>query len=259
MIDSILLEIEDGLARVTLNRPDRLNALDGEMAERWRDVTRRVAADPAVGAVLLDATGPAFCAGGDVVAMATAGIDGAALTDLARVINDGILAFAESDKPVAAAVQGTVAGGGVGIMLAADYIVASPVARFVSRYANMGLTPDLGATTLVPAAVGQHRALQLFLQDRVLSAEEACEWGLVAEVADDPGARAREVAESWLSGATGAFGQAKRLVRQGAHRAFTTNLDDEAATIGRALDTEDARARVTAFATASARSTGKSA
>lgn len=254
MSDSILLEIENGLARVTFNRPARLNAMDFEMGARWRDVARAVTSDPAVGAVLLDAAGPAFCAGGDVIAMATSGADGSAVTAAAQVIHEGIRALVESDRPVVAAVQGAVAGGGLGLMLSADYVVASADAKFVSRYANIGLTPDLGVSTLLPAAIGQRRALQLLLQDRTLTAVEAIAWGLVAEVADDPGARAREIADFWLGGATAAFGQAKRLVRTGAHRPFADNLADEAVTIGRAFDTEDSRTRVAAFAAASARS-----
>jgi 2-(1,2-epoxy-1,2-dihydrophenyl)acetyl-CoA isomerase len=210
--------------------------------------------DDSVGAVIIDAVGPAFCAGGDVIAMATSGADGSAVTDTAHVIHEGIRAFVESDKPVVAAVQGAVAGGGLGLMLTADYIVAAEGAKFVSRYANIGLTPDLGVSTLLPAAVGQRRALQLLLQDRALTAAEALEWGLIAEVAADPGARADEIAGFWLAGATAAFGQAKRMVRSGAGHAFADNLDDEARTIGAAFDTPDARARVAAFAAASARS-----
>ena len=132
--------------------------------------------------MILDAAGPAFCAGGDVVAMATSGAGGEAVTATAHVIHDGIRTFALSDKPIVAAVQGAVAGGGLGLMLSADYIVASETAKFVSKYANIGLTPDLGVSTLLPAAIGQRRALQLLLQDRTLSAAEALDWGLVAEV-----------------------------------------------------------------------------
>ncbi|MBZ4488259.1 enoyl-CoA hydratase/isomerase family protein [Microbacterium sp. cx-55] len=254
MSDSILLHVEAGLARVTFNRPDRLNAMDFAMGERWRDVARQVTSDPAVGAIVIDAVGPAFCAGGDVMMMATSGADGSAVTDAAHVIHAGIRAFVESDTPVVAAVQGAVAGGGLGLMLTADYIVAAEGAKFVSRYANIGLTPDLGVSTLLPAAIGQRRALQLLLQDRTLSSAEALDWGLIAEIATDPGARADEIARFWLDNATGAFGQAKRLVRTGAHRAFAENLDDEAQTIGAAFDTPDAHARVAAFAAASGRS-----
>jgi 2-(1,2-epoxy-1,2-dihydrophenyl)acetyl-CoA isomerase len=176
------------------------------------------------------------------------------------VIHEGIRTFTEAPVPIVAAVQGAVAGGGLGLMLTADYVVASAQARFVSRYANIGLTPDLGVTTLLPAAIGQRRALELLLQDRTLSAAEARDWGLVAEVVPDAAARAEEVARFWLGCATAAFGQAVRLVRIGAQRTFAENLDDEAATIGAAFDTADARQRVAAFAAASrSRSSGGSA
>lgn len=258
MSDSILLTVRDGLARVTLNRPASLNAVDFEMGQRWREVAREATA-PGVRAVILDAAGPAFCAGGDVVAMATTGAAGADVTAMAHVISEGIRTFVEAPVPVVAAVQGAVAGGGLGMMLAADYIVAAEGARFVSKYANIGLTPDLGVSTLLPAAIGQRRALQLLLQDCSLTAAEALEWGLVAEVV--PGeavaARAEEVARFWLSGAAEAFGQAARLVRTGAARTFAENLADEAATIGAAFDTPQAQARIAAFAAASSKSRTK--
>jgi 2-(1,2-epoxy-1,2-dihydrophenyl)acetyl-CoA isomerase len=255
MSDSIHVSVADGLARVTLNRPASLNAMDFDMAERWRDAARTATA-PGVRAVILDAAGPAFCAGGDVVAMATTGATGADLTATAHVISEGIRTLVEAPVPVVAAVQGPVAGGGLGLMLSADYIVAADRARFVSKYADIGLTPDLGVTTLLPVAIGQRRALQLLLQDRSLSAAEALEWGLVAEVvpADELAARAEEVARHWLRGAAAAYGQAVRLVRTGAGRPFAENLRDEAETIGAAFDTPDTRARVAAFAAASSKS-----
>ncbi|MEV7694470.1 enoyl-CoA hydratase/isomerase family protein [Microbacterium sp. NPDC089189] len=251
--DAILVRIDGPIARLTLNRPERLNAMDFAMGERWREATRQVVDDPSVGAVILDAAGSAFCAGGDVIAMSTSGADGAAVTSAAHVIHEGIRTLVGSGKPIVAAVQGAVAGGGLGLLLCADYVVAAPRASFVSRYANIGLTPDLGVSTLLPAAIGQRRALQLLLQDRALTADEALDWGLVAEVVDDPAARVAEIAQFWADGATAAFGQAKRLIRSGPLRPFTENLDDEARTIGAAFDTAESRARVAAFAAASAR------
>lgn len=250
MTDSILLTVDDGLARVTFNRPAFLNAMDFEMGARWRDIAHEVTADASVGAVILDAAGPAFCAGGDVLAMASSGATGADVAGAAAVIHDGIRAFVESDKPIAAAVQGAVAGGGLGLMLTADYIVAADSARFVSRYAGIGLTPDLGVSTLLPAAIGQRRALQLLLQDTTIDAVTALDWGLVTEVAEASAVagRVEEIARSWLAGATAAFGQAKRLVRTGAHRSFAESLDDEARSIGARFDTDDARARIAGFA-----------
>ncbi|MGL4254822.1 MAG: enoyl-CoA hydratase/isomerase family protein [Microbacterium sp.] len=256
MSDSILLHVEGGLARVTFNRPASLNAMDFEMGALWRDIAHRVTNDPAVGAVILDAAGPAFCAGGDVVAMATSGAAGSDVTATAHIIHEGIRTFALSDKPIVAAVQGAVAGGGLGLMLAADYIVAADSAKFVSKYANIGLTPDLGVSTLLPAAIGQRRALQLLLQDTTIDAATALDWGLVAEVLprDEVAARAEAIARFWLAGATAAFGQAKRLVRVGADRPFSDNLDDEARSIGARFETEESRVRVAAFAAASAKS-----
>ncbi len=255
MSESILLEVSDGLARITLNRPERLNAIDEDAAYRWRDIAREVAAREDVRAVLLDAAGPAFCAGGDVAAMATKGGDGTVVAHLADVIHEGHRVFDEVPKPIVAAVQGAVAGGGLGFMLVADYVVAGEAAFFVSKYADIGLTPDCGVSTLLPQAVGVRRALQLLLTDRSLTAVEGLEWGLVAEVVPDDrlAERARSIAQHWLSGASAAYGQAKRLVRGSVGRSYREGLDDEARTIGAAFETQDARARVAAFAARSAR------
>lgn len=255
MSDTVLLQRDGALARITLNRPASLNAVDAEMAARWREVAVEVASDETVGAVILDAAGRAFCAGGDVVSMAGSGLGGSEVTTMAGAISEGISALTDSAVPVVAVVQGAVAGGGLGIMLAADCIVAAPTAVFVSKYADIGLTPDLGVSTLLPAAIGQTRALRLLLQDVTLDAETAREWGLVTEVDADPAARADAIARSWLDGATAAFGQAKRLVRAGARRPAAESFDDEARTIGARFDTPEARARIEAFAAASARRT----
>lgn len=253
MTDSIVYTRDGALAHVTFNRPASLNAMNFEMGTRWRDLAHEITADDTVGAVLIDAAGPAFCAGGDVVEMATSGAAGADVTSAAHRIHDGIRTFVESDKPIVAVVQGAVAGGGLGLMLTADYIVAAPRAKFVSKYANIGLTPDLGVSTLLPAAIGQTRALRLLLQDETIDAATALDWGLIAEVADDPAARGAEIAAFWIAHATGAFGQAKRLIRTGAHRTFADNLDDEARSIGARFDTTESKARVAAFAAASAK------
>jgi len=257
MSDTILLTRDGPLARMTLNRPAFLNAMDFEMGQRWRELAHELTADPTVGAIILDAAGRAFCAGGDVVAMAGSGKGGEAITEMAHVIHDGIRTFVESDKPIVAAVEGSVAGGGLGLMLTADYVIASPTAKFVSKYANIGLTPDLSVSTLLPAAVGQTRALKLLLQDLTIDGDTALDWGLVSEISAGPAARALEVARFWLAGATGAYGQAKRLIRAGAERSFAENLDDEARSIGAAFDTEESQVRVAAFAAASRKSASK--
>ncbi|WP_350348622.1 enoyl-CoA hydratase/isomerase family protein [Agromyces sp. G08B096] len=251
--DAILLHVSDGLARITLNRPHRMNAVDPAAIERWRDIAREVAARDDIRAVVLDAAGRAFCAGGDVRAMdELAGQTDAAgrtITALADVIHEGHLLLRDSAKPIVAAVQGPVAGGGLGFMLVADLVVASDRATFSSRYSDIGLTPDCGVSWLLPEAVGTRRALELVLTPRTLTAAEALDWGLVTEVvpADSLAGRVDELARTWLDGATAAFGEAKRLVHAARERPFAVSLDDEAVTIGRSFETPEAQARIAAF------------
>lgn len=257
MSDPILFTVDDGLARLTLNRPASLNAFDADLAMAWRDVTAEAIGRDDVRAILLDAAGRAFCAGGDVVAMATTMGSGADITSLAHVINEGILSLTQSAIPVVAAAHGTTAGGGLGILMCSDYAVVGASSKIGSLYANIGLTPDLSVSAQLARAVGERRALQLVLQDRLLSAEEAVEWGLVAEAvaaadadaeADAVRARAEQIARFWLAGAAGAYGQAKRLVRSQPSRSFAEQLAEEARSIGAAFETADAKARVAGFA-----------
>ncbi|ALJ21676.1 enoyl-CoA hydratase/isomerase family protein [Microbacterium sp. No. 7] len=257
MTDAILFSVDDGLARVTLNRPGRLNAFNAELAEAWAAATAEAVSRDDVGAILVDAAGPAFCAGGDVQEMAATMTGGADIERLAQVINSGIRSLVESSVPVVAAAHGTTAGGGLGILLSSDYAIVGADSRIGSLYANIGLVPDMSVSAQLARAVGQRRALQLVLRDRLLTADEAVEWGLVAEAVggEDAAAtaaavraRAEEIARFWLAGAFGAYGQAKRLVRSQPARSFTEQLTEEARAIGAAFDTDDARQRIAAFA-----------
>lgn len=266
MSDAILFAVEEGMARLTLNRPARLNAFNADLAHAWKDATAEATSRSDVKAILIDAVGPAFCAGGDVIDMATTmGASGAEITALAEVINTGIRSLTESAVPVVAAAHGTTAGGGLGILLCSDYAVVGSRSKLGSLYANIGLTPDLSVSAQLARAVGQRRALQLVLQDRLLSSAEAVEWGLVAEAvegadavseADLVRARGEEIARFWLAGAADAYGQAKRLVRSQPERTFVEQLSEEARSIGAALETPNAQARVAAFAAASAKKAG---
>ncbi|WP_226531980.1 enoyl-CoA hydratase/isomerase family protein [Microbacterium paraoxydans] len=266
MSDAILFAVEEGMARLTLNRPARLNAFNADLAHAWKDATAEATSRADVKAILIDASGPAFCAGGDVIDMATSmGASGAEITALAEVINSGIRSLTESTVPVVAAAHGTTAGGGLGILLSSDYAVVGSRSKLGSLYANIGLTPDLSVSAQLARAIGQRRALQLVLQDRLLSASEALDWGLVAEVVEGEDsaaeaalvrARGEEIARFWLAGAADAYGQAKRLVRSQPERSFAEQLSEEARSIGAALETPDAQARVSAFAAASAKKGG---
>lgn len=277
MTDAVLLEVADGVAHLTLNRPDRLNAIDAEAARQWHARASEIAERDDVRAVLFDAAGRAFCAGGDVLAMSTFGgaADGAdgerageangeqtgevdvtqaLVSELADEIHAGHRLLRESAKPIVAAVQGAVAGGGVGFMLVADVILASEHAKFASKYSDIGLTPDCGVSSLLPEAVGMRRALEFTLTPRTLTAFEARDWGLITDVvpADQLADRAHALAADWAAGPSNAFGHAKRLVRSGLSRSFAESLDDEARTIGAAFVGPEGRTGVAAFAAASA-------
>lgn len=265
MTAPILIEVEEGLARLTLNRPASLNAFDADVAMAWRDATAEVVARDDVQAILLQANGRSFCAGGDVVAMATTMGDGADVTHLAQVINEGILSLTTSAIPVVAAAHGTTAGGGLGILMCSDYAVVGAGSKIGSLYANVALTPDLSVSAQLARAIGERRALQLVLQDRLLTAAEAVEWGLVAEAvgadaadaaaqADAVRERAEQIARFWIAGAAGAYGQAKRLVRSQPSRSFAEQLAEEARSIGEAFNTPQAQARIAGFAAGSSKS-----
>lgn len=251
-----MFTVQEGMARLTLNRPTRLNAFDAGLAHAWRDATAEAVSRVDVKAILIDATGPAFCAGGDVREMAAKRGAGEEIAALAGVINEGIRSLTESAIPVVAAAHGTTAGGGLGVLLCSDYAVVGSRSRLGSLYANLGLTPDLSVTAQLAEAIGQRRALQLVLQDRLLTSAEAVEWGLVAEVvegadaADEAAlvrARGEEIARFWLAGAVDAYGAAKRLMRSRPERTFVEQLDEEARSIGTAMATPEAEARVAAF------------
>ncbi|WP_062073417.1 enoyl-CoA hydratase/isomerase family protein [Demequina sediminicola] len=243
----ILVDTADSIAHITFARPERLNAFDFTTGEEYREACKRVAASPDVSAIIISAQGPAFCAGGDVLAMAAAGVAGEQVTAAAHVIHEGILALVHAPVPVVAAVQGAVAGGGIGLMLAADYIVAAPNLRVAGKYADIGLTPDLGVSTLLTRSVGERRALQILVGGAEVDADTAMQWGLITEVKDEPLARAAQIASMWSQAASDALGQAKRLIRTSAERTFSENLADEAHTIGQAYASSEAQTRIAAF------------
>ena len=148
--------------------------------------------------------------------MVVAADKAAYLRELAKTLEAGLRAMSELPIPVIAAVQGAVAGAGLAVVLNADVVVASRSTKFLTAYAGIGLTPDCGVSYLLPRAVGQQRALELALTGRVLSADEALEWGLIAQVvdADDLRAAADDLVARVASGAVAALGDAKRGTRR---------------------------------------------
>lgn len=215
-----------------------------------RDVTAALRAlDPDIGAVLLVGEGPNFCTGGDVKAFGTADDVGTTVRTLAGVLHDMVRALAEAPVPVVAAVHGWAAGAGMSVVLAADLAVAGTSTRLRPAYPAIGLTPDGGLTWTLPRAVGAARARHILLTDRVLSAGEALDLGLVAMVVPDDAVatEAQRLAEQLADGPAGALGRIKGLLRESPGRDLDTQLDAERAAIVDAATGAEGREGVAAF------------
>lgn len=239
--------VTDGVAHIELHRPEAANALDLTLATELRTAAEQAAADDEVRAVVLSGSGKRFCAGGDIGSFADSQDTAADLYALAVAGDAAVAAIESLAKPVAVAVHGAVAGAGLGIMLAGDIVVAAEETKFVVAYPKIGLNPDCGTSTLLPLAMGRQRALAFALRDQPLSAEEAREQGLVTEVSDDPLARARELAAGWAAGPAGAYGQTRRLLREGSLRSREDSGVDEAETIRARAELPGTQALFAAF------------
>lgn len=214
---SVQVETRGAVALVTLNRPDSANTLNLQMAMDLLAAAMACARNAAVRAVVLTGAGRHFCFGGDLRAMATRDTSGDGyIRELTTYLHAAISHFVRMDAPVVAAVNGTAAGAGVGLVAMADLALCARSSKFNLAYTNAGLTPDAGTTFLLPRTVGVKRAMELLLLNRTLPASEALAWGLVNEVVADEQllTRALEVAEQLAQGASGAYGATKRLVAQ---------------------------------------------
>ena len=180
---------EDRLLHLTLNRPAKRNALDASLCRELAEAFEGAAQDPAVGAILLTANGPAFCAGMDLAEIAGR-LNSVEINELHEEI---FTAGMRLNKPIVAAVHGPALGGGTGLVANCHVVVASPTATFGLTEIRLGLWPCL-IFRAVSAAVGERRAVELALTGRVFAAAEARELGLVHEVHADAGERAREIA-----------------------------------------------------------------
>ncbi len=241
-------EIVEGVGRLVLARPDQSNSFDLPTARDMALAVEAVSADEVL-AITLTAQGKRFCAGGDVTSFLASDDAPAYLLELANVLEGALRDLADLSKPVVAGVRGAVAGAGLAVMLSADVIVASRATKFVMAYPGIGLTPDCGVSYLVPRAIGQHRALDFALTGRVLSADEALDWGLVTYVVDDDQVEAKvdEIARTWAGSAPAALGQARRLIRSSWDTSGPEQGADESATIAAAVAGAEAQRLVAAF------------
>ncbi len=188
----VLFSVENHVAVITVNDPDRRNAFTDEMSARLRAAVEQAEADPDVHAMVVTGAGKAFCAGADLSALGAAGA-GPAETGLQRIY-DGFMAVGNCRLPTIAAVNGAAVGAGLNLALAADVRIAGPAALFDARFQQLGLHPGGGATWMLQRAVGPQVARAALLFGMRFDAEAAVRHGLALSVADDPVAAALELA-----------------------------------------------------------------
>ena len=229
--ESILFAQSAGIARITLNRPDRLNSFTSAMHAELRDALQRVKADPDARVLLLTGAGRAFCAGQDLADRAVA--PGSAPVDLGESIerNYGplVLALRELPLPVVCAVNGVAAGAGANIALACDLVVATRTASFIQAFCKIGLIPDSGGTYFLPRLIGHARAMGLAMLGDKLSAEDAAAWGLIWKCVDDAefASTVDALLEHLAKAPTRGLAATKRALQASASATLAEQLDRE--------------------------------
>ena len=247
---TITLDINDGLAHLTLNRPEAANALNRAMGVDLRDAAIELYHRGDVRAVLLSSTGKVFCGGGDLASFAQQGDDLPAYIDQVTIdFHAAVSRLAKMDAPLVAAVAGSVGGAGMSLVSACDLVVAGESCKFTMGYTRAGMVPDGTSSFFLARAVGLRRAMDLVLTNRVLTCAEAEDWGLVnrvvpdAEVLDQAMALARQLA----AGPTRTFGLAKRVIYEGASSPLEQAYERESLAISAAAGTADGREGIAAF------------
>ena len=249
----VLLEIDAGIATITLNRPKRLNALSEELTPALQEAIDTVATDPAVRCVIITATGRAFCAGADLADVQPF-YERGETPDLGRFLreryNPLILPIVKMEKPVIAAVNGVAAGAGASLALACDVVVLSETASFFQAFVKVGLIPDSGAHFLLPHLIGYRKALELAMTGDTIDANEAVRIGLANTVV--PGEELLErTRKDWAipfsTGPTRAYALMKQAMRFGATQPLEAVLDLEADLQSQISLTDDHREGISAF------------
>ena len=250
MTATVLVERQGAAAILTLNRPEKFNALNEEMMHDLDAATRDVAEDSAVRAVMLRGAGKAFMAGGDV-AMFHARLQSLAeqFGSVGQLFHASVKRLRTMPKPVLACVQGVAAGGGLSVMLACDIAIAARSSSYSLAYSNIGTSPDGGSSVVLPRIVGMRKAFELaFLPDRIDSAT-ALSLGLVNWVVEDSELQSKslEILERLAHGPTFAFAQTKEIFNSTWRNDMNAQLDAELDAFARCTKTRDFAEGTTAF------------
>jgi 2-(1,2-epoxy-1,2-dihydrophenyl)acetyl-CoA isomerase len=256
LYETLLYEVDQAVATITLNRPAVLNAISQQMIEELQATFDTIKEDASVRAVVVTGAGRGFCSGADLKGRqrvkpseAPADASTAGADRLRRTLNPLILAIRTIEKPFIAAVNGVAAGAGCNLALACDIVLASDAARFGNVFTRIGLIPDCGGHFFLPRLVGFHKAAELMFTGDIIDAHEAERLGLINRVVTHAELvkQARELAERLARGPTRAIGLCKRTMNVGITADLAAVLDAEAEGQGLARQTEDHWEGVHAF------------
>lgn len=245
-------DIADHVATLTLNRPERLNALNPGLRNEIHDAIVQADSDDDVRTIVITGAGRGFCSGGDVKAMNEAhqaGQTSPLLDKVAPARDKAVLAMQNTSKPLIAAVNGPAAGAGMNIALACDIRIASTQAKFAQAFVRRGLHPDWGGTYFLPRIVGMAKACELIFSGRLIDADEALQLGIVSQVTE-PGElmpAVRALAAQFASGPPIAIRLAKRAMYRGMECSLREALEFETYAQNICRETEDAKEGAAAF------------
>jgi len=248
--ENLILDITEGLATITFNRPDRLNALNAGLKADILAAVRKIGKrHSGVRCLLLTGAGRGFCAGADLAEsnLGGQGVDsGSMLMDTYHPILQELAAL---EMPVVSAVNGVAAGAGMSLAIAADIVVAAKSAYFLQAFINIGLVPDAGSTYVLPRLIGDARARAMMMLGEKLDAETAASWGLIHSVVDDNDLmdKTLEIASKLAAGPTLALSAIRKLMASTATNGFSQQLQAEAMSQRMASQTSDCVEGVTAF------------
>jgi enoyl-CoA hydratase/carnithine racemase len=250
--ECLLHETKDGIATLTLNRPDRLNALGGSLREDLLDAITRTAADPEVRVMVITGAGKGFCAGGDVKAMNEAKEgrrERPLLEKVAPNRDRTLLAMRDAPQPIIAAINGAAAGAGMNLALGCDIRIASTAAKFAQAFVRRGLHPDWGGTYFLPRVVGLAKAAELIFTGDVIDAAEALRLGLVSQVVEPEALlpTVYDLARRIAAGPPIAIRLAKRALHHNVDADLRSALEFETFAQNVCFETEDAREGIRAF------------
>ena len=246
----LLFERDEGVAKLTLNRPEVANAIDVSLARALMEASIACDEDDSIRCVVLTGAGRFFCAGGDLGSFAEAGDSiSTLLKELTAYLHMAIARFARMQKPFVSAINGPAAGAGLSLAVLGDIALAAKSAHFTPAYPEIGLSPDGGATWLLPRLVGLRRAQDLMLSNKRVGAEEAASIGLITRAIDDQllASELSALAKRLSRSATTALGKTRNLLLASFGSGLEEQLEAEARAISEASRSIEARERITAF------------